>query len=301
MTNHEADAAAVVADLFISPLAPVVDHIAQMTADNKVIQRLGRGYLMDRMANVLARATKAAPPQPPAEGQGEGITAEQAAKALLKCAPHSESGLFAVTLKSTTDAIRAAESRVRAECEAGTKRLHEDICRWQMESAEQDAKVIRLRAEMEQATAVDAAQATSIKNLEGALALERAAIVAHEKAWTRLGEGQPAAPPASAQRGGEQLKCNRCGVPHAEFVVPSDVWNLVVRLGGPEPDDEYICESCYRDAVAWWVREAARALREAGVSIRAPSVGEPWWRRALAARGAGLGGDTMATTHKETP
>lgn len=50
------------------------------------------------------------------------------------------------------------------------------------------------------------------------------------------------------------VPCARCGGVCVEFTVPNDVWNTVVRLGGKEGDDEYICEACYRKAVESWVR-----------------------------------------------
>ena|SRR3990167_168823 len=48
---------------------------------------------------------------------------------------------------------------------------------------------------------------------------------------------------------GSTIPCARCGGPCVEFTVPNDVWNAVVRLGGKERDDEYMCEACYRRAV----------------------------------------------------
>ena len=52
------------------------------------------------------------------------------------------------------------------------------------------------------------------------------------------------------------IPCARCGGSCVEFTVPNDVWNTVIRLGGKERDDEYICEVCYRHAVEDFVRAA---------------------------------------------
>ena len=52
---------------------------------------------------------------------------------------------------------------------------------------------------------------------------------------------------------GSTIPCARCGGRCVEFMVPNDVWNAVVRLGGKERDDEYMCEACYRRAVEQFV------------------------------------------------
>lgn len=51
------------------------------------------------------------------------------------------------------------------------------------------------------------------------------------------------------------LACARCRGKVKEFTVPNDVWNAVVRRGGPESVGEYLCEACYRHAVEDYVRE----------------------------------------------
>lgn len=53
------------------------------------------------------------------------------------------------------------------------------------------------------------------------------------------------------------IPCARCGGKCVEFTVPNDVWNTVVRRGGKESDDEYLCEACYRIAVERFVRSAS--------------------------------------------
>src|SRR5690606_39576690 len=50
------------------------------------------------------------------------------------------------------------------------------------------------------------------------------------------------------------IPCCKCGGVVVEFSVPNDVWNKVVRRDGPETDQEYLCEGCYRDAVSEYVR-----------------------------------------------
>lgn len=53
------------------------------------------------------------------------------------------------------------------------------------------------------------------------------------------------------------IPCSVCGGPCVEFTVPNDVWNLVVRKGGPETDKEYLCEACYRNFVTDYIRALA--------------------------------------------
>jgi hypothetical protein len=59
-----------------------------------------------------------------------------------------------------------------------------------------------------------------------------------------------------------EVPCARCGGQCVEFTVPNDVWNAVVRLGGKEREDEYLCEACYRRAVEVFVRSATPAIQE---------------------------------------
>ena len=76
----------------------------------------------------------------------------------------------------------------------------------------------------------------------------------------------------SSESGTSGTPCARCGGPCVEFTVPNDVWNAVVRLGGSERDDEYICEACYRKAVESWIRSASTATTPTW--RKAP----PYWR-----------------------
>ena len=61
-----------------------------------------------------------------------------------------------------------------------------------------------------------------------------------------------------AQVNAAGFPCGRCGQEcHEEFTVPNDVWNAVIRRGKGEGSDEYICESCYLEAVTAFVRAIA--------------------------------------------
>lgn len=41
------------------------------------------------------------------------------------------------------------------------------------------------------------------------------------------------------------LPCVECGKPHREFVVPSSLWNRIVRHDNRETDREYLCLACF--------------------------------------------------------
>lgn len=45
------------------------------------------------------------------------------------------------------------------------------------------------------------------------------------------------------------IPCANCGGPMLEYSIPNDTWNLVVRRGGPEGNNEYLCYSCWLAAV----------------------------------------------------
>lgn len=53
------------------------------------------------------------------------------------------------------------------------------------------------------------------------------------------------------------VPCSTCAGPCREFVVESDVWNKVVRRGGPEHDKEYLCVDCWNRQVEAYIREQA--------------------------------------------
>jgi len=52
------------------------------------------------------------------------------------------------------------------------------------------------------------------------------------------------------------IPCVNCGGQVVEFTVPSDIWNAVVRLGGPEHDREYLCWNCFWVAVRSFLARA---------------------------------------------
>lgn len=85
-----------------------------------------------------------------------------------------------------------------------------------------------------------------------------------------LSEAEKDSPPIGAGAGEKvsRVPCNSCQGPCREFVVPSDVWNTVVRGDGPEGYCEYLCESCYRDRVAIYVRKARRTIDGMKAEIR---------------------------------
>lgn len=41
------------------------------------------------------------------------------------------------------------------------------------------------------------------------------------------------------------VPCCLCKGPVIEFSVPNEVWNRIVRGGGPETDQEYLCVGCF--------------------------------------------------------
>lgn len=45
------------------------------------------------------------------------------------------------------------------------------------------------------------------------------------------------------------IPCNICGSEVNEFSIPNDIWNKVIRLGGHEHDQEYICLNCWYNAL----------------------------------------------------
>ncbi len=68
-------------------------------------------------------------------------------------------------------------------------------------------------------------------------------------------------PPPKTREPEFSIPCGRCSKPiysSMEFVVPNDVWNAVIRLGGEERDDEYLCEACFRKAVEVYVRSKSQ-------------------------------------------
>jgi hypothetical protein len=45
------------------------------------------------------------------------------------------------------------------------------------------------------------------------------------------------------------IPCCKCGGPVVEFTVPNDIWNAVIRRGGHETDQEYLCMDCWYKAL----------------------------------------------------
>jgi len=64
------------------------------------------------------------------------------------------------------------------------------------------------------------------------------------------------------------VPCVGCGGPVIEFVIPSEIWNAVVRGGGPERDDEYLCYACWLAAV-YRQSQCIRRLEEENAGLRA--------------------------------
>ena len=71
--------------------------------------------------------------------------------------------------------------------------------------------------------------------------------------------------------GESSTPCARCGGTVIEFSLPSDVWNAVVRQGGPERDDEYLCYACWLAALRAFVEQLARD-REAWDAVRSGKI-----------------------------
>jgi len=51
-----------------------------------------------------------------------------------------------------------------------------------------------------------------------------------------------------------EISCVRCTGPVIEFSVDNDVWNVVVRKGGPEHDKEYLCVWCFLSDMIGYVK-----------------------------------------------
>lgn len=63
------------------------------------------------------------------------------------------------------------------------------------------------------------------------------------------------------------IPCCKCGGMVVEFSVPNEAWNIIVRKGGSETDQEYLCLDCFARCAASELRTAREKidrLREAG-------------------------------------
>lgn len=58
--------------------------------------------------------------------------------------------------------------------------------------------------------------------------------------------------------GTSSIPCARCNGPVVEFVIPSDIWNAVIRPDGRERDDEHICYDCWLAAIGKFSEQSAR-------------------------------------------
>ena len=47
-----------------------------------------------------------------------------------------------------------------------------------------------------------------------------------------------------------EIPCCKCGGPVVEFSISNEVWNRLVRKGGPETDQEYLCIDCFAGIAA---------------------------------------------------
>lgn len=83
------------------------------------------------------------------------------------------------------------------------------------------------------------------------------------KAIIELGQRVERAERYAISQGASGIPCDRCGGPVYEFSVPSDLWNKVVRKGGPEGDSEYLCLHCYSTLVGEHILEAEQRAEQA--------------------------------------
>lgn len=49
-----------------------------------------------------------------------------------------------------------------------------------------------------------------------------------------------------------EVPCSNCGGQCVEFSIDSRVWNQIVRGGGPEHGNEYLCAWCFIQKVEDW-------------------------------------------------
>jgi DNA-directed RNA polymerase subunit RPC12/RpoP len=52
-----------------------------------------------------------------------------------------------------------------------------------------------------------------------------------------------------------EIPCCKCGGEVVEFVVPNDLWNMVIRQDGHESNKEYLCFACWNNALYKYLEE----------------------------------------------
>lgn len=59
-----------------------------------------------------------------------------------------------------------------------------------------------------------------------------------------------------------EIPCYRCKGEVHEFSVPNELWNLVIRKGGKETNQEYLCFDCWNDILLEYVKGVADIKNE---------------------------------------
>lgn len=68
------------------------------------------------------------------------------------------------------------------------------------------------------------------------------------------------------------IPCCLCKGQVYEFSVPNDVWNLIIRQGGPETNREYLCWSCFARAAADRIDVLELVIHNAAMTFSATDV-----------------------------
>lgn len=74
--------------------------------------------------------------------------------------------------------------------------------------------------------------------------------------------------PLLDRAGASSIPCHDCRGPVVEFSVPNDAWNTLIRRGGRETDQEYLCLSCFAKRSTAFVKD----LRTAGFTALSKSM-----------------------------
>ena len=64
-----------------------------------------------------------------------------------------------------------------------------------------------------------------------------------------------------------QLPCVKCNMKMSEFVIASPDWNTIIRGGGHETDEEYICVACFGKIAADRIRGLCNQLAAAKAAV----------------------------------